>query len=76
MRKGQTFTDEQKQRISAGIGSRKGQGSGRKMSEATKEKISLAKQSKKRAMEVSLSASPQFGVSFDSSLVDETITSS
>lgn len=75
MRKGQKFTDEQKIHISAGIGSRKGQGTGRVMSPATKEKISRAKQSKKKTMQVELSASPQFGVAFDSSLVDETITS-
>lgn len=75
MRKGQSFTEEQKQKIRDGIGSRKGQGSGRTLTPATKEKISRAKQTKKKAMQVELSASPQFDVAFDSSLVDETITS-
>lgn len=75
MRKGQKFTDEQKARISAGIGTRTGQGAGRILSAATKEKISRSKQSKKKAMQVDLSASPQFVIAFDSNLVDPEITS-
>jgi len=70
MRKGQTFTAEQIQKIRDGIGSRKGQGKGRVMSAATKEKISRSKQSKREAMQIELSASPQFDVSFDSSISD------
>lgn len=68
MRKGQSFTEEQISHIKAGIGSRKGQGSGRTMSEATKEKISRAKQSKKKAMQVELSASPCFSIELESDL--------
>lgn len=66
MRKNQHFTPEQIQKIKNGIGSRVGQGAGRKLSEATKEKISLAKKSKKKAMQISLSASPRFVVELKS----------
>lgn len=65
MRKGSNFTTEQKAAISAGIGSRKGQGLGRMMSDATKEKISRSKQSKREAMQIELSASPQFVVEME-----------